>query len=146
MREPEQLLVADDMSIRNQLIRYGIVGVASNASIYGLYLVLTAIGMGPKLAMSLLYMVGVLQTFVFNKAWTFRYVGRGRAAFQRHVVLYVTGYLVQFLLLALMVDTLRWRHQWVMAGVILLMAVFFFLGQKFWVFRQPSAANVGGLN
>lgn len=127
-----------------QLMRYGIVGLGTNALGYVLYLGLTALGMGPKLAMSLLYMVGVLQTFVFNKAWTFRYVGQGRAAFQRHVVLFVIGYLVQFLLLALMVDTLRWRHQWVMAGVILLMAVFFFLGQKFWVFRQPSSANVEG--
>jgi putative flippase GtrA len=127
-----------------QLVRYGIVGLGTNALGYVLYLGLTGLGMGPKLAMSLLYMVGVLQTFVFNKAWTFRYVGRGRAALQRHVVLYVGGYLIQFLLLALMVDTLRWRHQWVMAGVILLMAVFFFLGQKFWVFRQPLAANVAG--
>jgi putative flippase GtrA len=144
LREPEQLLIADDMSIRNQLLRYGIVGIASNASIYVLYLLMTAIGMGPKLAMSLLYMLGVLQTFVFNKSWTFRYVGQGRAAFWRHVVLYVVGYLVQLLLLALMVDTLHWRHQWVMAGVVLLMAVFFFLGQKFWVFRPSSIVNVGG--
>ena len=127
-----------------QLMRYGIVGLSTNALGYVLYLGLTALGIGPKLAMSLLYMVGVLQTFVFNKSWTFRYVGQGRAAFQRHVVLYVTGYLVQFLLLALMVDTLGWRHQWVMAGVILLMAVFFFLGLKFWVFRQSPVANVGG--
>ncbi len=132
------------MSIRKQLVRYGIVGVASNASIYVLYLILTAVGMGPKLAMSLLYMVGVLQTFVFNKSWTFRYVGQGRAAFRRHVVLYVVGFLVQFLLLALMVDALHWRHQWVMAGVVLLMAVFFFLGQKFWVFRQSPVVNAGG--
>lgn len=127
-----------------QLVRYGIVGLGTNALGYVLYLGLTALGMGPKLAMSLLYMVGVLQTFVFNRAWTFRYVGQGRAAFQRHVVLYVTGYVVQLLLFALMVDTLGWQHQWVMAAVILSMAVFFFLGQKFWVFRQPSAADVEG--
>ena len=137
-------MVANDMSIGKQLVRYGIVGVASNASIYVLYLVLTAVGMEPKLAMSLLYMVGVLQNFVFNKSWTFRYVGQGRAAFWRHVILYVVGYLVQLLLLTLMVDTLHWRHQWVMAGVVVVMAVFFFLGQKFWVFRRSSTAHVGG--
>ncbi len=138
------MLVADDMSIRNQLIRYGIVGVASNASIYVLYLVLTGIGMGPKLAMSLLYMVGVLQTFVFNKAWTFRYVGQGRAAFWRHVILYAAGYGLNFVLLTMLVDTLNWPHQWVMAGLVVLMAVFFFVGQKFWVFRQSSVMTAGG--
>ena len=123
-----------------QLLRYGIVGLSTNALGYLLYLGLTALGIGPKLAMSLLYMVGVLQTFVFNKAWTFAYAGNGTAAFRRHVILYVIGYGLQLSMLALLVDTLRWPHQWVMAGVVLLMAVFFFSGQKFWVFRQSQVS------
>ena len=127
-----------------QVMRYGIVGLSTNALGYVLYLGLTALGMGPKLAMSLLYMVGVLQTFVFNKSWTFRYVGQGRAAFQRHVVLYAAGYGINLLLLAMLVDTLHWPHQWVMAGLVVLMAVFFFVGQKYWVFRQSSVSNAGG--
>jgi putative flippase GtrA len=144
LQDPEQLLFADDMSIRHQVIRYGIVGVASNASIYVLYLVLTAIGMGPKLAMSLLYMVGVLQTFLFNRSWTFRYVGQRRAAFWRHVLLYAAGYGLNFVLLTMLVDTLHWSHKWVMAGLVVLMAMFFFVGQKFWVFRQSSVMNADG--
>lgn len=132
------------MSVRTELIRYGIVGIATNAVIYVLYLALTALGMGPKVAMSLLYMVGVLQTFVFNKAWTFRYAGPGRLAFWRHVILYVVGYLIQLLLLILMVDALSWRHQCVMAGLVVLMAAFFFIGQKFWVFRRSSAIGTEG--
>jgi putative flippase GtrA len=131
------------MNTRDQFIRYVIVGLASNASIYALYWILTALGMGPKLAMSLLYLVGVLQTFVFNRSWTFRYGGLGRPAFQRHVALYLIGYAIQLLLLGLMVDTLHWQHQWVMGGVIILMAMFFFLGQKLWVFRPPSTTHAG---
>jgi putative flippase GtrA len=127
-----------------QLLRYGIVGLGTNALGYVLYLGLTAVGMGPKLAMSLLYAIGVLQTFVFNKSWTFRYAGRGRSAFWRHVILYVAGYGLNFALLSMLVDTLNWPHQGVMAGLVVLMAVFFFLGQKFWVFRQSSIVNAGG--
>jgi putative flippase GtrA len=56
------------MNTRDQFIRYVIVGLTSNASIYALYWILTALGMEPKLAMSLLYLVGVLQNFVFNKS------------------------------------------------------------------------------
>ncbi len=132
------------MSSFAQMLRYGVVGLASNALGYVLYIGLTALGMAPKLAMSLLYMVGVLQTFVFNKSWTFRYSGQGRSAFRRHVLLYAVGYGVNLLLMAVLVDTLRWPHQWVMAGLVVLMAAFFFVGQKFWVFRQPSAAKLGG--
>ena len=127
-----------------QLLRYGIVALVTNALGYLLYLGLTALGVGPKLAMSLLYAVGVLQTFVFNKSWTFRYVGRGRSAFRRHVILYAAGYGLNYALLTMLVDTLHWPHQWVMAGLVVLMAAYFFLGQKYWVFRQSSIANVGG--
>jgi putative flippase GtrA len=127
-----------------QVLRYGIVGLGSNGLGYILYLGLTALDMPPKLAMSLLYMVGVLQTFVFNKSWTFRYAGRGRLAFRRHIALYAFGYGLNLLLMALFIDTLGWAHQWVMAGLVLLMAVFFFAGQKFWVFRQPAPAESGG--
>lgn len=124
-----------------QLLRYGIVGLSTNALGYGLYLGLTALSMGPKLAMSLLYAVGVLQTFVFNKSWTFAYSGDEKAALRRHVVLYAAGYGLNLLFLALLVDTLNWPHQWVMAGLVLFMAVFFFAGQKFWVFRRPRPAK-----
>ncbi|MBS0543123.1 MAG: GtrA family protein, partial [Proteobacteria bacterium] len=58
-----------------QLIRYGIVGFASNAVGYLLYLAITAAGMEHKLAMTLLYAVGVAQTFVFNKRWSFGHGG-----------------------------------------------------------------------
>jgi putative flippase GtrA len=131
------------MSSFAQLLRYSVVGVGSNALGYVLYLGLTALGMAPKIAMSLLYMVGVLQTFVFNRSWTFRYSAQGQAAFRRHVLLYAAGYLIQLLLMALLVDALHWPHQWVMAGVIVSMAVFFFAGQKFWVFRPPSKSKSG---
>jgi putative flippase GtrA len=131
------------MSVQIELIRYGIVGITSNASIYLLYLALTALGMEPKVAMSLLYVMGILQTFVFNKSWTFRYAGPRHSALWRHVVLYVVGYLIQLLLLILMVDTLGWRHEWVMAGVVLLMSAFFFLGQKYWVFRRSPLQKIG---
>jgi putative flippase GtrA len=90
-----------------------------------------------------LYVMGILQTFVFNKSWTFRYAGPRHSALWRHVVLYVVGYLIQLLLLILMVDTLGWRHEWVMAGVVLLMSAFFFLGQKYWVFRRSPLQKIG---
>ncbi|MBV5310569.1 GtrA family protein, partial [Chromatium okenii] len=56
-----------------QLSRYALVGVASNAFGYFLYLLLTNVGMGYKSAMSLLYIVGVAQTFIFNRSWSFRH-------------------------------------------------------------------------
>ena len=122
-----------------QLVRYGTVGLASNALGYLLYLGLTYFGMGPKLAMSLLYSVGVLQTFVFNKQWSFRFEGAATPALVRYATVYVAGYAINFFALMLLVDQMGLPHQWVMGVLVLFMAVFFFAAQKFWVFRQPSA-------
>ena len=58
-----------------QVIRFGVVGFASNLVLYLVYLGLTKIGLRHKFAMSILYVVGVLQTFVFNNKWTFRHYG-----------------------------------------------------------------------
>ena len=58
-----------------QVIRFAVVGFASNLVLYLVYLGLTSIGLGHKNAMSILYVVGVLQTFVFNNKWTFRHYG-----------------------------------------------------------------------
>lgn len=117
-----------------QLLRYGIVGLAANALGYLLYLALTAMGLAPVLAMSLLYAVGVLQTFVFNKRWTFEHGGRGGPAFRRYVLLYLVGYGLNLALMRLLVGGLGWPHQAVMLGLVLGMPLFFFVGQKFWVF------------
>ncbi|MBK8893854.1 MAG: GtrA family protein [Propionivibrio sp.] len=127
-----------------QFIRYGIIGVLSNAVGYLLYLGITAAGVGPKLAMSLVYVLGILQTFTFNKRWSFRFNGATAPALVRYATIYALGYLVNLLALVLLVDRLGLPHQWVMAGLVLFMALFFFVGQKFWAFRQNLVPEQGG--
>lgn len=121
-----------------QLVRYGIVGVTSNAFGYLLYLGLTYLGMGPKLAMSLLYGVGVMQTFMFNKKWSFRFDGAATPALLRYATVYAFGYVVNFSALMLLVDQMGLPHQWVQGAMILVVAVMLFLAQRYWVFPQRS--------
>lgn len=121
-----------------QLVRYGIVGLASNAFGYLLYLGLTYLGMGPKLTMSLLYAVGVLQTFFFNRKWSFQFGGAATPALVRYALLYGAGYFFQLLAMMGLVDHAGLPHQWVMGTLVLTTAVFLFIGQKVWVFRDRS--------
>lgn len=130
-------------STLGQLVRYGIVGVVSNAAGYLIYLAITAAGVGPKLAMSLVYVFGILQTFVLNKTWSFHFYGETALAFIRYGTIYALGYLINFLALLLFVDHLGLPHQGVMASLILFMAIFFFVGQKFWAFQQNIAPSRG---
>lgn len=126
-----------------QIIRYGIVGLVSNAIGYLLYIIFTWIGFGPKLAMTLLYCIGVIQTFVFNKRWSFRFLGAATPALVRYASMYAIGYGVNFLTMLLLVDQVGFPHQLVMAGLVFFMAIFFFVGQKYWVFREVSSSVLG---
>ena len=133
------------MTANSQFIRYVVVGLTSNAVIYVAYLLLTQLGTGHKLAMSLLYGVGLIQTFVLNKKWSFRFEGAATPALVRYVTVYAMGYVIQFLALMLLVDLMGLPHQWVMGVLILFVALLLFLAQKFWVFRPSSAPLGNGL-
>ncbi len=114
------------------------VGVISNAVLFLLYLVLTQAGIGHKVAMSVLYLMGVVQTFVYNRNWSFRHGGRVSRSFIRYLLLYGLGYLLNLAVLMVFVDSLRFAHQWVQGSMILVLAVLLFLGQKYWVFSTRT--------
>lgn len=119
-------------------MRFAVVGLASNAVLYLLYLGLTAAGFGPKLAMSLVYAIGVIQTFYFNRIWSFRHQDRVHSTFTRYLLAYAFGYLLNFFLLWLAVDGLNLPHQGVQAVAVLVVAMSSFLINKYWVFAAPA--------
>ena len=117
-----------------QLIRYGLVGVASNAAIYFVYLLITYLGVEPKTAMTLVYMIGASIGFIGNRKWTFAHRGNCSSAVLRYVLAHLFGYLLNFLILFTFVDHLGYNHQWVQAAAILLVAGFLFIVFKYFVF------------
>ena len=123
------------MKAHSQFLRFAIVGCVSNAVLFLMYLALTTLGMGHKVAMSALYLVGIMQTFVFNKRWSFKYKGAVPTALFRYWIVYASGYLLNLSVLMILVDHLGFPHQMVQGIMILVLAVLIFLAHKFWVFR-----------
>lgn len=123
-------------SFRVQLFRYAVVGQLSNILLYGAYLLLTWLGVEPKIAMTLVYAVGVVQTFFFNKHWSFSHRGVYGAAFTRYCLAYALGYAMNFFAFLWMVDRLKYPHQLVQAVMIIVVAATLFLLQRYWVFPQ----------
>ena len=122
-----------------QFLRYATVGFASNFLGYLLYLGLTHMGIGPKTTMSMLYGVGVAQTFIFNKRWTFGHSGSNHSAIIRYAAAYGLGYIINFACLLIFVDKMGWPHQAVQGVLIVTIAMMLFLLQKFWVFQPDDA-------
>lgn len=119
-----------------QLIRYGLVGVASNATIYFVYLLITYLGVEPKTAMTLVYIIGASIGFIGNRKWTFAHSGDSSSAVLRYVLAHLFGYLLNFLMLLTFVDRLGYSHQWVQAMAIVIVAGFLFVVFKHFVFRE----------
>lgn len=128
------------METVRQLMRYGLVGLASNALLYAAYLSLSAAGLGHKLAMTLVYCAGTVITFAFNRSWTFRHDAAAVATFWRYLLTYAAGYAFNLIALWLLVDVGGLPHQWTMAALIIVTAGLIFTAQKFWVFaaRRPT--------
>lgn len=79
--------------------------------------------------------VGVAQTFYFNRSWSFGYDGRASPAFVRYLAAYAFGYVLNLMALMLLVDRWGWSHQWVQGVMIFVLAGILFLLQRYWVFR-----------
>ena len=120
----------------HQIIRYGFVGIASNASIFCLYLFITFHGLEPKTAMTLIYIIGVFIGFIGNRKWTFAHHGNVTYAALRYILAHLLGYLLNFLILFSFVDHLGYAHQWVQAVAIIIVAGFLFIIFKYFVFTK----------
>jgi len=126
------------LNTHKQLLRYAVVGVGSNVILYLVYLLLTSLGLGHKTAMTLLYTVGILQTFLLNRRWTFDDRSAIHGTFSRYIITYALGYLFNLGLLYILVDEVGLPHQIVQGVLIFVVAVFLFLLQKYWVFSDAQ--------
>lgn len=117
-----------------QLLRFAAVGVASNVIGYLLYLLITHLGAAPKLAMTVLYGVGVFIGFVGNQKYTFAHQGGLLATGWRYLMAHGLGYLINLTIQIIMVDHLGYAHQLAQAFGICVVAVFLFVVFKYFVF------------
>lgn len=127
-----------------QLLRYGLVGLASNLTGYLLFLLITTLGIGPKTAMTMLYVVGAIIGFIGNRKWTFAHHGTFLGSGVRYVISHCCGYLINLAVLLTFVDVLGYSHRWVQAIAIFVVAGFLFVAFKYFVFRADSTVMSSG--
>ncbi len=127
-----------------RLLRFALVGVGTNLAGYLVYLTITFYGVAPKLAMTMLYGVGVLLGFVGNRQWTFRHSGNLWRSAAGYIVCHAMGYGLNYLLLAILVDQLGFSHQLVQAAAIIVVAAYLFVALNYLVFRTRTPPGAAG--
>jgi putative flippase GtrA len=118
------------------VLRYAIVGIACNAIGYAAYLALTWLAVPFKLAMSVLYVLGVCISFFGNRNWAFEHRGNAASAAWRFGLAHAAGYSLNLSLLWIFVDKLGYPHEWIQAAAILVVGGFLFAVFRVFVFRH----------
>lgn len=126
----------------NQLIRYSIVGITANIIGYAVYILLTALGVSPKITISVLYSTLVVIGFFANRRFTFGHNNHIGLTAMRYLVVQLFGYLLNLSLLMLFVDWLGLAHQLVQFIAIIVVAIFLFVLSRFFVFI-PQRSKIG---
>lgn len=117
-----------------RLIRYGLVGAASNLAGYMVYLMVTGLGAPPKMTMTLLYSVGAAVGYVGQRNVTFSHKGSVLGSGVRYLLAHSCGYAINLSILITFVDRVGYPHQWVQAVAIFVVAAFLFVAFKYFVF------------
>ncbi len=121
-----------------QLIRYGLVGVATNLAMYAAYLLITYLGVEPKKTMTLLYVIGASIGFIGHRKWSFAHRGDATKAVLRYTIAHLSGYLLNLFILLVFVDYFGYTHQVIQGIAIFIIAGFLFLVFKYFVFPEQA--------
>jgi putative flippase GtrA len=121
-----------------QLFYFGLIGIISNVSSYLIFLLVTSYRIGPKLAMTGLYIFCALISYFCNWRLTFKGSGSFKTTGFRFVCAHFLGYLINFLLLLVFVDYLDYPYYAIEAIAIIVVAGCLFLAFKFFVFTSAE--------
>jgi len=117
-----------------QFFRFSVVGISHNLSGYIIYLSIAYTGLDPKLIISIFYPIGVLYAYFANKTFTFKNTERHTKILFKYFFIQFLGFIINLSLLFICVDKLSFPHQLVQLFAIVIVAIFLFVGQKYFVF------------
>jgi putative flippase GtrA len=118
-----------------QLITFVSIGLINNLIGYSLYLFLTYLGIEPKKAMTLLFLLIMFTGFFFNRKYTFTDQKKLLFTSIGYSLIYLFGYLANLVILIIFVDHLKLQHQLIQAFATFFIALINFILLKFFIFK-----------
>jgi putative flippase GtrA len=119
-----------------KIIRFGVVGIMSNAIGYSLYLLFTWLGVPYMIATTVLYIIGTIMGYFGNKKFTFGDTQQIHKTIFWYVLAYLGGYLILYAMLYVFVERMHVFHAYVQLVAIVVVAVYLFFMMRFVVFKE----------
>lgn len=112
------------------------VGIASNAIGYGLYLLLTWLGVPYMVVTTVLYIIGTILGYIGNKQFTFADTQQIHKTVFWFILAYLGGYIILYAILYVFVERMHVFHAYVQLAAIGVVAVYLFFMMRFVVFKE----------
>ena len=131
------------MFFLDKRIRFLLVGGLNTAVGYGFYALFIFLGLDPYLAITLSTVIGVINSYFWNKYFTFRKPGKSIAEILRFVLVYAVSSCANLGLVYLFVDVLGTNPY--LSGVFCLAitTLVSYLGHSFFSFRDGKKVQAG---
>mgnify|MGYP001459475366 CR=1 FL=1 len=132
---PEPLRRLSERAIVRQALRFAAAGAVATAAHFTVLIALVEWGgLGPVLASTLAYCVGVCVSFVLNRRFTFESRGAIGPTFAKYAALYAVGIFLNGAVMAALISLGLW---YILAQVIAVALILSwnFLGARYIVFR-----------
>ena len=132
-----------ETSLQFEGLRFIAIGIKSNVLYYSIYVGLSLVGIGPKTAVTLVFFVGVVYSFWFNKRFVFRRVGPAYSQMLRYLAVYFGAWLLNLVLLDVLLTDCQ-INRFVAQGLLVVpFAIAIFLALKYLVFYSPASERLG---
>ena len=122
-----------------QMLRFGFVGVSNTLITLGLiFLLMNILGLDYRIANGIGYLAGLINSFIWNRNWTFRAEGNWFEHFLKFVLAFGFCYILQFFLLIILIEKLLLDKE---VSTLLAMVLYTFVNyilNKFWTFRMKG--------
>jgi putative flippase GtrA len=127
------------LGVGAQWLRFATVGAANTLLSWVVYAVLEHIGVHYLLASSVAFAAGALNSYVFNRRWTFRSRGRLAPEALRFAVVQLVGLGLDVTLLYALVEHIGLHHLIAQALVFPIASAATFGLSRYWAFRAAPA-------
>lgn len=121
-----------------ELIRYGVVGLASNGLAFGIYILITYLGVAPEVTAAGIYLVGASSSYLGNYKWTFASKNHHFSTLPKFVVAHILGLSIQLLLISYLYRKIGLSHQLAQLVTIGCVAIILFLSYKYYVYPDGN--------
>lgn len=95
------------MTLPRSFLRYVVVGLGTNGSLYLLFVALIWAGLTPVLTAGLTYVLGVTLSYLLNRAWSFESTASHGRDLPRFLASYGIGFVATMIFIALLTKWLR---------------------------------------